>query len=578
VHVSFQPAVSRAPILPLPKSETDTPIDVVGSRAKHLTKRRSEPGPLGRKPFQKPPIEDAFVAPNPPLDLAPCPAWEPATFGQFLEGFTKLLLVVKGDDDSGDPGLLRVAERSKSEDLVLIRTLAGQLRGRSTPQISRGLNDDFREGVTPYNSDESPMSEDLEDLFVWNELVRRDLERISIDLAKRVERLREAVNRDGEDTVVSNAEQRVLSNELLSLAKAVLGAKLALDLTNLFHSAIALRATDFPLGEVFDIPKIAWNGGRVLIPRIRSIWEKVILRHHSAAGLTRGKRPSLPPYWADEPWYRFQPHRWFPDALVDRRLLDDATTIEALDRLVEAAATNLARTLAEIQRIDRMMSTQYRREIVRWAVLAVQIILVVAGRRTPTRTRGPRTSPATASVVVSSTGYPATVLAARGGVVATRVLEALAAAGVVGQSSLAMFASSSDGQSGPRSSSRGGSSDKPSDVSSAGTEPLPPFNGKKTLGRFRGPDGKPVDLKSGWSGPAESVPRGTSGFDIVTRTHVEGHAAAIMRQESLREGTVFINNPRICVSCEKLLTKMLPSGSKLRVVLPDGSLRVFVGG
>jgi len=113
----------------------------------------------------------------------------------------------------------------------------------------------------------------------------------------------------------------------------------------------------------------------------------------------------------------------------------------------------------------------------------------------------------------------------------------------------------------------------------AGTraDPLPPFDGKKTLGRFHGPDGKPVDLKSGWSGPAESVPRGTSGFDIVTRTHVEGHAAAIMRQQGLREGTVFINNPKICVSCEKLLPKMLPSGSKLRVMLPDGSARVFVG-
>jgi hypothetical protein len=86
-----------------------------------------------------------------------------------------------------------------------------------------------------------------------------------------------------------------------------------------------------------------------------------------------------------------------------------------------------------------------------------------------------------------------------------------------------------------------------------------------------------VDLKSGWSGPAEGVPRGTSGFDIVTRTHVEGHAAAIMRQTGLREATVYINNPAICTSCQKLLPRMLPSGGRLTVVLPDGSSQVFVG-
>ena len=111
-----------------------------------------------------------------------------------------------------------------------------------------------------------------------------------------------------------------------------------------------------------------------------------------------------------------------------------------------------------------------------------------------------------------------------------------------------------------------------------GHEPLPPFRkGEKTLGRFYGPDGRAVDLRSGVPGPAKTMPKGTSGFDIVTRTHVEGHAAAIIRQQGLREATVVINNPKICVSCEKLLPRMLPSGSRLRVILPDGSSRVFVG-
>jgi hypothetical protein len=106
---------------------------------------------------------------------------------------------------------------------------------------------------------------------------------------------------------------------------------------------------------------------------------------------------------------------------------------------------------------------------------------------------------------------------------------------------------------------------------------LPPFKGGKTAGEFHAPNGSVFELKSGWTGPAESIPRGTAGFDIVTRTHVEGHAAALMRQSGLMEGTLYINNPKICQSCEDLLPRMLPAASKLTVVLPDGSARTFTG-
>jgi SCP1.201-like deaminase len=87
-----------------------------------------------------------------------------------------------------------------------------------------------------------------------------------------------------------------------------------------------------------------------------------------------------------------------------------------------------------------------------------------------------------------------------------------------------------------------------------------------------------MPLRSGWQGPASDIPRGTSGFDIVTRTHVEGHAAAVMRQNGLTDATVYINNPVICDSCMNNLPRMLPSGSRLTVVTPDGAAVTFTGG
>jgi RHS repeat-associated protein len=100
--------------------------------------------------------------------------------------------------------------------------------------------------------------------------------------------------------------------------------------------------------------------------------------------------------------------------------------------------------------------------------------------------------------------------------------------------------------------------------------------GGKTSGVLRTAAGD-TDLLSGWEGPASSMPKGSSGFDIVTRTHVEGHAAALMRQQGATGGTLFINNPAVCSSCTRLLPSMLPSGVELRVVLPDGTVLPFTG-
>jgi RHS repeat-associated protein len=106
---------------------------------------------------------------------------------------------------------------------------------------------------------------------------------------------------------------------------------------------------------------------------------------------------------------------------------------------------------------------------------------------------------------------------------------------------------------------------------------LPPRSpGDKTSGILNTPKGTML-LKSGVAGPAKLMPKGSPGFDIVTRTHVEGHAAAVMNQLGLKSATLVINNSQICSSCAELLPKMIPSGSQLTVVTSDGVASTFTG-
>jgi hypothetical protein len=86
-----------------------------------------------------------------------------------------------------------------------------------------------------------------------------------------------------------------------------------------------------------------------------------------------------------------------------------------------------------------------------------------------------------------------------------------------------------------------------------------------------------VELQSGYDGPAKSIPLGTDGFDGLVRSHVEGHAAALMREQGIADGTLYINNPKICDSCERLLPTMLPTGATLKVILPDNTIVRFEG-
>ena len=142
------------------------------------------------------------------------------------------------------------------------------------------------------------------------------------------------------------------------------------------------------------------------------------------------------------------------------------------------------------------------------------------------------------------------------------------------------------GESSPRLPSSGESG---SEVSPAG-EPQPtlPFPGglppklprympgSRTYGIFKSSD-LTMELQSGYDGPAASMPSPSLGFDAYTLAHVEGHAAALMRQRGIMEGTLYINNPDICSSCTKLLPKMLPPDATLNIVLPNGTIVQFKG-
>jgi RHS repeat-associated protein len=106
---------------------------------------------------------------------------------------------------------------------------------------------------------------------------------------------------------------------------------------------------------------------------------------------------------------------------------------------------------------------------------------------------------------------------------------------------------------------------------------LLPFKpGGKTEGILRTEKGD-FALISGRVGPAQSMPPKSPGFDGYTKTHVEGHAAAYMRQHGIKEARLYINNPIICDNCVRNLPSTLPPGSRLELVLPDETIRVFIG-
>ena len=97
-----------------------------------------------------------------------------------------------------------------------------------------------------------------------------------------------------------------------------------------------------------------------------------------------------------------------------------------------------------------------------------------------------------------------------------------------------------------------------------------------TLGVLRTPAGE-FELASGWNGYGGMMPEGAPGFNLWTRTHVEGQAAALMQRQGISEGILYINNPKLCYWCNNNLPYMLQPGRSLQVVLPTGTSIPFAG-
>ena len=110
------------------------------------------------------------------------------------------------------------------------------------------------------------------------------------------------------------------------------------------------------------------------------------------------------------------------------------------------------------------------------------------------------------------------------------------------------------------------------------TPSLPPFRRDGPAAGVLQGEGKTETIISGVGGPASSMPKGAPGFDIVTSTHVEGHAAALMRSGGMSEATLSINHPAgVCSSCAANLSRMLPEGAKLDVIELSGTVKTFLG-
>ena len=77
--------------------------------------------------------------------------------------------------------------------------------------------------------------------------------------------------------------------------------------------------------------------------------------------------------------------------------------------------------------------------------------------------------------------------------------------------------------------------------------------------------------------PHRSFLWGALAFNGYTKTHVEGHAAALMRQQGLTEGTLYLNRDSPCDRCIELLPRMLAPGTRLNIILADRNVMTFVG-
>jgi len=102
----------------------------------------------------------------------------------------------------------------------------------------------------------------------------------------------------------------------------------------------------------------------------------------------------------------------------------------------------------------------------------------------------------------------------------------------------------------------------------------PRFKGGRTIGILVPKDGRFWHIKmfkSGKIGPGANARGGPgTGYNSITRTHVEGHAAQYMRANGIKDAYLIVNHPKgVCGYCDKCLPHMLPSGSNMDVVTPS---------
>src|SRR5262245_3070445 len=69
---------------------------------------------------------------------------------------------------------------------------------------------------------------------------------------------------------------------------------------------------------------------------------------------------------------------------------------------------------------------------------------------------------------------------------------------------------------------------------------IPEYAGAKTSGVLCRPDGGETVIQSGVEGPSKGT-TGIPGMHNRIKTHVEAHAAVIIRREGLSEATLYIN-------------------------------------
>jgi RHS repeat-associated protein len=105
---------------------------------------------------------------------------------------------------------------------------------------------------------------------------------------------------------------------------------------------------------------------------------------------------------------------------------------------------------------------------------------------------------------------------------------------------------------------------------------LPAYDGKHTWGVLvpLDPPGITRVVLSGELGPAQRAPSGRgSEYDGYTRTHAEGHAAQLMRENGIRKAVLTINHVNgVCRNCNQNLKHMLPLGAWLLVLTPSATV------